>query len=70
MQPYTSLQTQPNCICPKERRGERTAGHAEAMSVEASFFLDVFGTFFIKKKSTRAFGAYEPRQGMSDGQTN
>ena len=37
------------------------------MSGEASFFLDVFGTFFIKKKSTRAFGAYEPRQGMSDG---
>ena len=40
------------------------------LSVEASFFLDVFGTFFIKKKSTRAFGAYEPRQGMSEGQTN
>ena len=35
--------------------------------MEASFFLDVFGTFFIKKKSTRAFGAYEPRQAISAG---
>jgi hypothetical protein len=34
----------------KERRDERTASHAAALSWEASFFLDLLGTFVSRQK--------------------